>query len=238
MGQPLDRAQLRRLFLEHLDEFPPDDPALFFRVRHPREPLQESLFGIDPQHIDAHALRKGLHHLQAFALAQQAVIHKHADQLGADGLMQQGGDNGGIHAAGQGQQHLVPAHLGADAGDGLLPRRRHVPAAIATRHLARETLQDGLPLGGVGDFRVKLEAVKAAGLVRHAGDGGVRRGGDDLESLRQGVDPVAVAHPHMQQAMPGGVGFILQVPQQPGMAPGPRHGVAELAPGGVAHRAA
>ena len=44
-------------------------------------------------------------------LRMQAVVHKDAGELTADGLGQQRRRDGGVHAAGQGQQHLPVADL-------------------------------------------------------------------------------------------------------------------------------
>ena len=69
--------------------------------------------------MHAHVLRERLHHLVALAEAQQAVIDEHAGELVADRAMQQRGDDGGIDAAGQAEQHLVAADLLAHARDGV-----------------------------------------------------------------------------------------------------------------------
>ena len=61
--------------------------------------------------------------------------------------------------------------------------------------------QEALALLRVGDFRVELQGVKAALLVRHAGDGRAIGGGDELETRRQRRDLVAMAHPDIQQAV-------------------------------------
>ena len=68
--------------------------------------VEEARFGVDANHAHAHVLRERLHHLVAFAEAQQAVIDEHADQLLADRTMQQRADDGRIDAAGQTEQHL------------------------------------------------------------------------------------------------------------------------------------
>jgi hypothetical protein len=58
-----------------------------------------------------------------------------------------------------------------------------------------EVAQHLRPARGVHHLRVELHAVDPAGLV---GDGRERRaggGGDDLEAIGDGGDPVAMAHP-------------------------------------------
>ncbi len=105
------------------------------------------------------------------------------------------------------------------------------PEVAAAADTVNEALDDPLPLAGVGDLRVELQAVEAPFLVRHAGQGRVVRGADGMKAGRQGVDPVAVAHPDVQQAVALGAGVVLDVPQQPGVAAGAHLGVAVLAMG-------
>ena len=74
---------------------------------------------IGKQLICVHEVRVQLvlehvNHLLALALAHEAVVHVHADELLADGLDQERRHHGRVHAAGQRQQRLLVADLGAD----------------------------------------------------------------------------------------------------------------------------
>jgi hypothetical protein len=64
-----------------------------------------------------------------FVEPQQAVIHEHAGQLIADGLVQERRRHRAVHPAGQPEQNVFPAHLGADAGHGLGHVVAHLPVA-------------------------------------------------------------------------------------------------------------
>ena len=92
----------------------------------PFERREKTVLGIDADDMHPHVLGKGRHHLVTLAVAQQAVVDEHADQLVADGLVQQRGHHRGIDAAGQAQQHLAVADLGTDIAD--TARRRCDPA--------------------------------------------------------------------------------------------------------------
>ncbi len=81
---------------------------------------QEALLGVRADHLDPHVAGEGAHDLVALAEAQQAVVHEDAGELVADGPVQQGGDHGGVDAAGQAEQDLVVADLAADLRDGVL----------------------------------------------------------------------------------------------------------------------
>ena len=111
------------------------------------------------------------HDLVALTQAQQAMIDEHADQLCTDSPVQQRGDHGGVDAAGEPQQHLALADLGAHARDGILDDVADAPQRIAAADLAHEALQQLRPLRGVRHFRVKLHAVEAAPLIAHGGEG-------------------------------------------------------------------
>ena len=60
---------------------------------------EEAIRRIHANHVDMHVLGKGLHYLVAFVMAQQAVIHEHADELIADRLVQQRRHHRGVDSA-------------------------------------------------------------------------------------------------------------------------------------------
>jgi len=80
--------------------------------------------------------------------AQQAGIHKHTDQLAADGPVQQGRHHRGIDPAGQAQQHVVVAHLRADVGDAVFDDVAGGPQRLAAADVHHEPAQDALALAG------------------------------------------------------------------------------------------
>ncbi len=126
LRQPLHMAAARgcdlgRFLVEDLDEQAADDLALRLRVGHAFQRGEVAIGCIDANHLDAHVLGHGGHHLVAFLPAQQAGIDEHAGELLADGLVQQRRDHRRIHAAGQPQQHMIVADLRAHARD-LRPR--------------------------------------------------------------------------------------------------------------------
>ena len=73
---------------------------------------------MDDSHAEVRS--ESLHHLIAFAEAQQPMIDEHAGELIADRLVQQRRYNRRIHAAGKPQQHLALAYLRANSLDGIL----------------------------------------------------------------------------------------------------------------------
>ena len=130
LRQEFHVLELLRLLLKDLDELRADDPALGLRVGHAGEPVQKAVGRVHIDEVGVHLAAEHLHHLLGLALAQQAVVHMHTDELLADGPDEQRGHHGGIHPAGQGQQHLLLPHLTAhgrdlflDKGQRGLPRR-------------------------------------------------------------------------------------------------------------------
>ncbi len=63
-----------------------------------------------------HLVPEHLNDLLGLALSKEAVVHVDRHQPVADGLDEERRHHGGIHAAGQGQQHLAVAHLRPDGG--------------------------------------------------------------------------------------------------------------------------
>ena len=238
LGQPFDVLDPAGLVVEDLDEGVADDLALLLRVGDAGEPAEKALLGVDPDDLHAHVTGEGAHHLIALAEPQQAVVDEDAGELVADGAVEQGGDHAGIDAAGESEQHLVGADLGADAGDAVFDDVARGPEPSAAADVVDEALDDALALAGVGDLGVELHAVEAALLVGDAGQRGVRGLGDDREAGRQALDPVAVAHPDVQQAVAFGAGVVLDIAQQLRMSARPHLGIAVFAMGRGDHRAA
>ena len=123
------------------------------------------------------------------------MVHEHAGELGADGLGQQGGGDGGVHAAGEGQQNAAGAHLLPDGADGGLLVVAHGPVAGGAADLVEEVADHVDAVLGVVHLRVVLDAVEPTGLVA---DGHVGAGvgpGHQGEAVRHLLHIVAVAHP-------------------------------------------
>src|SRR5215475_5877970 len=89
------------------------------------------------------------HHLR-LATAQQAIVYENASELVANGLVQQGGSDTGIHAAAQAQNDLLAVHLRADGLDGLLDVIVHRPVFAAAANIVNEVGQDLFATGGMG----------------------------------------------------------------------------------------
>ena len=191
--------------------------------------LQEFAAGINMDDLHVQMVGKGFHHLLRLVEAQQAVIHKHAGQLVADGPMDQCRRHRGIHPAGQPQDHFVVADLRFDFLHRLADVVRHVPVLRATANVVHEAVQHCLALRGMGHLGMELQCVKVPRFVRHTGNGRGGIAGDHRETRRQCRHFVAVTHPHIDQAVTFVIGAILNVVQQGGMTLCTNLRVAEFA---------
>ena len=194
LGQEVHLADLLGLLFEDPDELLTDDLAFALGLGDPGQLAQEAGLGVHADKVDV-PLGKGGLHLVALVQAHETVIHKDAGELTAHGLGQQGGHHGGVHAAGQGQQHLAGAHLLPHGGDGGVLIVAHGPVALGPADLIQEVADHLHAVFGVVDLGVVLHAVKTPLLI---GDGHVGAGvgvGHQSEALGHLSHIVAVAHP-------------------------------------------
>ncbi|MBT9149548.1 MAG: hypothetical protein DDT28_00982 [Dehalococcoidia bacterium] len=73
-----------------------------------------------------------------------------------DCLVDDGGNHGGVNAAGKGTDHLVPAHLPLDVCDLLFDEILGRPGRFEVTYLKEEVSQYFLALRGVNDLGVEL----------------------------------------------------------------------------------
>jgi hypothetical protein len=228
LRQEAHATQLVGLLLEHIDECAADDLALGLGVAHPGERREEARLGIDADYVHSEMLRKGFHHLPRFAKAQQPVIYEYARELIADGAMQERCDYRGVDPAGETEQDLTATHPCAHALDGIGEDVAGAPERIRAADLAHEALEQASALGGVGDFGVKLYPVETPPFIAHGGERNGAGAGAGGESRRQRVDPIAMTHPHIEHAAPGGIAAVLELIEQARGAGDRDLGVAEL----------
>ena len=199
LREKVEVAQLLGLRLEHVNEHRADGLALFLGVALAREGGKELILGVGINEVDVEVVAEHSLHQFGLALAQQPVVHEHAGEPVADGAVDERRGHARIDAAAQAAQHLlVLADLRADLVNGQIDKGAHVPVAGAAAdgvHVVGEYLH---ALRRVHHLGVELHAVKAALRVGDDGVGRVLRAADGHEPLRQLLDPVAVAHPHLR----------------------------------------
>src|SRR5205823_72400 len=208
LSEELDAFETLRLLVEDLDESPADHLALGLGVGDAGEGAEKACLRVDADDPDAEVLREDAHHRLGFAEAQQAVVDEYAGELLPDRAVQERGDHGGVDSAREPEQHLAATDLRAEACEGILDDVADAPERIGAADLAHEALEELSSLGGVRDLGMELYAIEAAALVAHGreGNGAGRRG--RAESRWQRVDPVAVAHPHIEHRPSGRIAAV------------------------------
>ena len=208
LGEELDAFETMCLLVEDLDEGPADRLALGLGVGDAGEGAEKACLRVDADDLRAEVLREDAHHRLGFAEAQQAVVDEYAGELLPDRAVQERGDHGGVDSAREPEQHLAATDLRAEACEGILDDVADAPERIGAADLAHEALEELSSLGGVRDLGMELYAIEAAALVAHGreGNGAGRRG--RAESRWQRVDPVAVAHPHIEHRPSGRIAAV------------------------------
>ena len=154
-------------------------------IDHARELAEKQLARIDTNHFGMQLADKHVHDHVAFIEAQQAVVHKHAGQLIANGAVNQRSGHGRIHTTRQAQNHLLVAHLLADQGHGFRHVVAHDPIGHDLADTEHKTLKNRLALLRVRHLGMKLDGVKVPRLVGHSGNGATVGRGHQLEARWQ-----------------------------------------------------
>ncbi len=195
LGEEFGVGDLAGLRFEGLDELGADDLTLLLRVGHAGEGREELAGPIDDAQVNVEVIPEGRDDALPLIAAEQAVIDEDADELVADGLVEQRGDDGGVHAAAEAADDGGVADLPADVLDRLGDEIAHFPVAGAAADVVEEVLQDLRAFGRVADFRMELDAEELPLGVADGGPG-AGLGLGELDEARAGVgDLVAVAGP-------------------------------------------
>ena len=197
--QEIHLSDLLCLLLKDADELLANDLALALRLGNTGQLAEIAVTGIHADEVDIKAVgiarAKDRADLFLFVLAEQAVVHKHAGQLLSDGLCQHRSQHRGIHAAGQGAQHLAVANALPQSLDIVLHEGVHLPVAGAATDVIHEVAEHLLALSGVEHFRVELNSVQALLGVLCSSHRAVHGVCGDLEAGGCLLDVVVVAHP-------------------------------------------
>ncbi len=181
--------------LERADELATDDLALLFGVADSGERVEERLARVDGHEAHTGRGHVVLLHLLALALAQQAVVDEHGNELVADCLVNEGRRDSRVDSARQRREHPTRADLRADPIDLLGDDVAAVPVCGEARSLVQEVLDNALPVVGVLDLGMPLHTVHAASVVPESGDRGGTGAGKYLEPGGGFGHLVTMAHP-------------------------------------------
>ena len=195
LREEIDAAELFGLRFKDADELLADDLALALRLGDAGELGEKTLLRVHAHDAHAEAVVHGALDLIALVLAQQAVIDKDAGELFADRAVEERGGHGAVHAAGERQQHLAAADLGADLLNGLADVIRHAPLGGKAADLIEKVLQNFGAVDGMQHLGMELHAVELSFRVLDGGVGAARGVRDGAEAGGKALDLDAVAHP-------------------------------------------
>ncbi len=203
LGQEVDGADPRRLFLEDADELVADDLALLLGILDAGQPGDEPLPRIDHDEIHAEiALERDPQQLR-FLLAHEPVVDVDAGQPIADRPMDERRRDGRVDPARQGADHLavrtgrggVGVDALADAGHGRVDEVGGGPVRLDAGDALDEVAQDVATARRMDHLGVELDAVQVPGRGLEPGERGRIGLGGRHEALGQAGDRIAVAHP-------------------------------------------
>ena len=198
LRQPVYILQFFGFCLEHFDKGITDNFPLLFRVIDTGKPGEKQFLGISTDHMHAHVLTEGGHHLIAFFQAQQAVIDEDTGQLIAYRFVKQCRHHRRIDATGKPQQHLIGSYPGSNFSDGIFNNIDGCPQGITVADLAHKPFQNSQPLQSMSYLRVKLNPIERTCFVGHGRDGCARRGRYNFKIGRHCDDLVTMTHPYIQ----------------------------------------
>ncbi len=125
------------------------------------------------------------------------MVDEDARELVADGLVDEGGGDRGVDSARERADDLLVADPVADEFDLLVDDGFVRPVGVEAGDAVEEVLEDLLPVLGVEDLGVPLDAGEAALGVFEGRDRGVRGRGEDREVRGRLGDGVPVGHPDL-----------------------------------------
>ena len=111
LRQELDSGQFSGFFFKYPNKFGSDNFPLLFRFGNAGQLVQEPVRRVDINQIGLHLIAEHFNHLLRLPFTQQSMVDMYTNQLLADGLDQQRGNNGRIHSAGKRQQHFFIPNL-------------------------------------------------------------------------------------------------------------------------------
>ena len=199
LRQPFNIFQLQRFFVEHFDEHAADDFTFGFRIVLAFQRVQEALLAFHVNDVQTEVITEHVHNLLGFVQTQQTIVHEDAGQVFTDSAVQQHGGHGGVHPAGEAEDHFVIANLLADTLNGIVDDFCRRPQSFTLADVTHKALQHTHTLTGVGHFRMELHAIEAFFFVRHNGKRAAFSAGNGYEVRRDRGDFVAVAHPDVEQ---------------------------------------
>ena len=192
LRQKFRLAELFCLLFKNADKLLTDDPSLLLRFGDILERAEELLRRVHRDQLRLQMLAKCGRHLLALIFSQQACVHKHRDQLVADGLAHQRRRHGRVHAARDRRQDAFASHLLTNPRDRIFDDRGGRPFGFRSANVNRKMFEQFDSVRRVMHFGMELHAEIFPREITHRREGTVPRFRQRDESLRHFGNPVAV----------------------------------------------
>ena len=151
--------------------------------------------------------------LLGFSLSQNAIIDKDGIEFVSDGFTDQGRHYRRIDPTADRSNDLPLSNLASYRFDGFSDKRLHRPGGHAPADIEKKIPNNILSQNRMMNLRVKLEPPDGFLTVPDGTDGRVVRFCNNLESLREGLDPVTMTHPYPSFI----IGRFFESPEQVGI---------------------
>ena len=189
-------GQLLRLCVEYFDKVAADDLAFILRFGYAFQVGEEFIAGPDTDDVESHRFIRAKDVFE-FVFAQQAHIHKDADQVLPDRLVQQHGGYGRIDTAGEAQYHFVVAKFVLQFPDGRFDKRIRRPVLFASANIHDKVFQQLGTFGRVVYLGVELDTPRLFPVDLESRYRDIFGAGDNSIIVRNARDCIAVRHPHL-----------------------------------------
>ena len=193
LGQILHMGKLLCLRFKDPDELCTYDLALLLGIGDAFQGRQKTILSVDANKVQIPVLKGGFHFVP-FVFAHETVIHKDAVELPRNSLGKQRRTYGGIHTAGERQQHMVTSYLLPGSDNELLFQTLQSVVPFGAADIVQEVAQNIGAFRRALYLRVELDAVQLFLPVLHGSVGAGRRPCHGNKALRQNGDLIRMAH--------------------------------------------
>ena len=150
-------------------------------------------------------LIKKRNHFFGFVFTEKTIIHKNTDKVIADGLMQQHCCHRRIHATAEGAKYFIISHLFFDFSNLAFHKGSHVPIGRTATDLKNKISENLQSVIGMGDFRMKLNAIQCLFGVCNSREGRIWALRYDFKVFWYLGYPITVTHPDGQTICHGNI---------------------------------
>lgn len=186
-----------RSLVKDLNENTADGLALRFGIGFTGEGAEEFVSGTNTADVEPHVLVV-VEDLLEFVLAQKAVVHENAMETIADGSMEQLRRDRAVNATRKAENDRVVADFRLELGNGFVNEIGRSPVARTPTNVHHKILQQQWTIRAVPNLRMELNAPHLLVLAPKTRMLHVAGRADHLEIRANGLNRIAMRHPHLR----------------------------------------